>query len=194
MTTENKELTFTQKINKIQTELKAPKSQKNAFGKYNYRSCEDILEAVKSHLAQHELILTVQDEIVEIGGRIYVKATTNIRDDYNNNISTVAFAREPENKKGMDESQITGATSSYARKYALNGLFCIDDTKDADTQDNSVVGACINEKQFQELTNLIEKSKTDIKKLCAYCKINAIKNLPSNKFQDIKLLLENKIK
>lgn len=124
------------KIAAIQSELKAPKGQYNSFGKYSYRSCEDILESVKPLLAKHGLVLTIQDSIELIGDRYYVKAIAMITDG-NENISTIAYARESDNKKGMDESQITGATSSYARKYALNGLFCIDDTKDADTMDNS---------------------------------------------------------
>lgn len=117
---------------KIQSELKAPKGQRNDFGKYNYRSCEDIFEAVKPLLAKYNLILTAGDELVELGGRIYVKATVRIRDDKGNSIENTAYAREEEAKKGMDGSQITGASSSYARKYALNGLFLIDDTKDSD--------------------------------------------------------------
>lgn len=124
------------KIAAIQSELKAPKGQYNSFGKYSYRSCEDILESVKPLLAKHGLVLTIQDSIELIGDRYYVKAIAMITDG-NENISAMAYARESDNKKGMDESQITGATSSYARKYALNGLFCIDDTKDADTMNNS---------------------------------------------------------
>ena len=115
----------------VQKELKAPKNQRNNFGGYNYRSCEDILEAVKPILAKHGLLLTLSDEMVEVGGRVYVKATAMLRADEGSVVVT-AFAREEEEKKGMDASQITGAASSYARKYALNGLFCIDDTKDAD--------------------------------------------------------------
>lgn len=124
------------KIAAIQSELKVPKGQYNSFGKYSYRSCEDILESVKPLLAKHGLVLTIQDSIELIGDRYYVKAIAMITDG-NENISTIAYARESDNKKGMDESQITGATSSYARKYALNGLFCIDDTKDADTMNDS---------------------------------------------------------
>lgn len=126
------ELNFYERIVKIQSELKAPKGQRNDFGKYNYRSCEDIFEAVKPLLAKYNLILTAGDELVELGGRIYVKATVRIRDDKGNSIENTAYAREEEAKKGMDGSQITGASSSYARKYALNGLFLIDDTKDSD--------------------------------------------------------------
>lgn len=117
-------------LSDIQKTLKAPKNQYNDFGKYKYRNCEDILEAVKPLLGTSTLLLT--DAIVEAGGRVYVEATVI----FNDGKETVckAYAREPETKKGMDESQITGAASSYARKYALNGLFLIDDTKDADAQ------------------------------------------------------------
>ena len=129
---EKKELTFLERVLKVQTELKAPKGQFNKFGGYAYRSCEDILEAAKPLLAKYNLILFIGDEIVEIGGRIYVKATATIMDSTGNKIMNYAYAREEETKKGMDGSQITGASSSYARKYALNGLFLIDDTKDSD--------------------------------------------------------------
>ncbi len=123
-----------EKLAKIQKELRAPKNQYNSFGKYNYRSCEDILEAVKPLL--DGAILTLSDEIIEVGGRVYVKATATFRDgDYEKSVT--ASAREPAERKGMDASQITGTASSYARKYAANGLFLIDDTKDADTMDNT---------------------------------------------------------
>lgn len=115
----------------IQTSLKAPKSQRNAFGGYNYRSCEDILEAVKPLLLKTNSALTISDDIVEVGGRIYVQATATLITP-SGTYSNKAFAREPLSKKGMDDSQITGTASSYARKYSLNGLFAIDDTKDAD--------------------------------------------------------------
>ena len=115
----------------IQSELKAPKNQRNTFGNYNYRSAEDILEAVKPLLKKHGCHLTISDEMIQLGDRYYVKATATLSKD-SDSISTTAYAREEENKKGQDSSQTTGSTSSYARKYALNGLFCIDDTKDAD--------------------------------------------------------------
>lgn len=115
----------------IQKNLKAPKNQFNKFGGYSYRSCEDILEALKPLTAELGATVTISDEMVEVGGRVYVKATATLRCG-EESISTTAYAREAETKKGMDESQITGATSSYARKYALNGLFAIDDNKDAD--------------------------------------------------------------
>lgn len=124
-----------EKLLAIQTKLKAPKGQYNSFGKYSYRSAEDILEAVKPLNAEQGLLLTITDEIKEVGGRIYVVATATVSDG-TDELKVNAFAREPENKKGMDESQITGATSSYARKYALNGLYAIDDNKDADTDEH----------------------------------------------------------
>jgi ERF superfamily len=120
------------KVAKIQKELKAPKNQRNTFGKYNYRNQEDILEAVKPLLG--DLVMTVNDEIVEIGGRVYVKSTATITDG-TSSVSNSAFAREALEQKGMADAQLTGATSSYARKYALNGLFLIDDTKDADSDE-----------------------------------------------------------
>ena len=122
------------KLRHIQHTLKCNKSQYNSFGKYNYRSCEDILESVKLLLEVTKTILVLSDEIVLIGDRFYVKATATLRDcESEESISTSAYAREELDKKGMDGSQVTGTSSSYARKYALNGLFCIDDTKDADT-------------------------------------------------------------
>lgn len=122
-----------QKLITIQKELKAPKKQFNKFGNYKYRSCEDILEAVKPLVTKEGCALVITDEIVEIGERYYVKATATITDTKDDtSISVSAYAREPEDKKGADVSQITGAASSYARKYCLNGLFLIDDTKDAD--------------------------------------------------------------
>lgn len=117
----------------IQQKLKAPKNQKNTFGGYMYRSAEDILEAVKPLLAEEHVVLVINDEIINLGSRFYVKATVKLYDEQGKEIaSSSALAREPDQKKGQDESQITGAASSYARKYALNGLLCIDDTKDAD--------------------------------------------------------------
>lgn len=124
-----------EKLLAIQTKLKAPKGQYNKFGNFNYRSAEDILEAVKPLNSEQGVLLTITDEIKEIGGRVYVVATATVSDG-TDELKVSAFAREPENKKGMDESQITGATSSYARKYALNGLYAIDDNKDADTDEH----------------------------------------------------------
>lgn len=117
----------------IQSELKAPKSQFNKFGGYKYRKAEDILEAVKPLLAKQKCTLTITDDIVMVGNRIYVKATATIKNEKGEFETTTGWAREEETKKGMDGSQITGASSSYARKYALNGLFAIDDNADSDT-------------------------------------------------------------
>ena len=118
-------------LQQIQSRLVAPKSQRNTFGNYNYRSCEDILNGLKPLLAELGGVVTLSDEMVDVGGRIYVKATA-LLDVGGEVYEASAFAREPLARKGMDDAQVTGATSSYARKYALNGLFAIDDTKDAD--------------------------------------------------------------
>lgn len=157
---------------RIQKELKAPKNQRNSFGGYNYRSCEDIMEAVKPLLMG--CVLLVSDDIVLIGERYYVKATAMLTDG-ENTISNVAYAREALDKRGMDESQITGATSSYARKYALNGLFAIDDTKDADATNthgkdkvdefkkNATAEKrqeTANYKEFQKTGVIVEKKQT----------------------------------
>lgn len=122
-------------LQQIQQKLKAPKNQRNSFGGYNYRSCEDILEALKPVLAEFNTAVLLSDEIVQMGPRWYVKATATLKTE-TESVSVTAYAREAETRKGMDESQITGSASSYARKYALNGLFGIDDTKDAETMDN----------------------------------------------------------
>lgn len=125
-----------EKLMNIQNELKAPKNQYNSFGKYKYRSCEDILEAVKPINKKYNAVLVIKDEIQQIGDRYYVKATAILADTEKpgESIISSAYARENDAKTGMDTSQLTGATSSYARKYCLNGLFNIDDTKDADTE------------------------------------------------------------
>ena len=154
-----------EKLSKVQTELKAPKGQYNNFGKYKYRSCEDILEAVKPLNAKHGVVLTVGDEVVEISNRFYVKATAVFVDiESGEKIINTALAREDDSKKGMDGSQITGTASSYARKYCLNGLYCIDDTKDADTdeyraqqerkpQENKPQGSKPQERQYVKVVN-----------------------------------------
>ena len=159
---QKKSTTLHDKLLNVQQKLKAPKNQVNTFGKYKYRSCEDILEAVKKLLGEEGLVLTISDEPIVLGDRFYVKATATVSDG-TTSISTTALAREPESKKGMDESQITGTASSYARKYALNGLFCIDDTKDADTMDNS------QNITAKEAINAIHKI-ADINSLQAYYK------------------------
>ena len=127
--------TFIERVIAVQSQLKAPKNQRNDFGGFNYRSCEDILEAVKPLLKAEGLCLTITDDIVMIGDRYYVKATATLTDG-ERSLPNQAFAREPEERAKMDGSQVTGSASSYARKYALNGLFAIDDTKDADALNN----------------------------------------------------------
>lgn len=134
--------TFLARMQSVQEHLNAPKSKYNKFGKYYYRSCEDILMGAKPLLAENGMVLTITDDIVEIGSRVYVKATARLTDTETGEAYEVtAYARECDTKSGMDSAQITGAASSYARKYALNGLFCIDDTRDPDTMDNSREGA-----------------------------------------------------
>lgn len=131
-------MNINEKLMNIQSKLNAPKNQHNSFGNYNYRSCEDIVEAVKPLLLENNLILTMSDSIECVGNRYYVRATAAIFDcESQESIKVNALAREEEAKKGMDASQITGSTSSYARKYALNGLFAIDDAKDADTNEQN---------------------------------------------------------
>ena len=129
----NETKTFLQRFSAVQTELKAPKGRTNKFGGYKYRSCEDILKAAKPLLQKYGLVLTITDSIQQVGDRYYVTATAVVSDAEGiQTVQTSACAREAEDKKGMDDSQITGTASSYARKYALNGLFCLDDVQDAD--------------------------------------------------------------
>jgi len=141
-------------LSKIQKEMKAPKSQYNAFGKYKYRSCEDILEAVKPFL--NGAVLYISDEMVLIGERYYIKATATLRNG-DEAVSVTAYAREEAEKKGMDSSQITGAASSYARKYALNGLFLIDDTKDSDATNEHGKGEAANSKPKGNQVNTLKE-------------------------------------
>ena len=154
-----------EKLIKVQTLLKAPKSQYNNFGKYNYRSCEDILEAVKPILEEVGLTLLITDTIEIIANRYYVKAECTLIDtEDGSSLKTTAYAREAEEKKGMDVAQVTGATSTYARKYALNGLFLIDDTKDDDFLNNGEQYKNANETKSQQNKGLTEKQ---IKRLYA---------------------------
>lgn len=126
-----------EKLVDVQVKLRAPKSQYNSFGKYSYRSCEDIVEGVKPLLKESGVTLLISDDVVLIGERYYIKATATLIDNENGeHVSVSALAREPQSRKGMDDSQVTGSSSSYARKYALNGLFCIDDSKGPDTLNN----------------------------------------------------------
>jgi hypothetical protein len=182
-------------LNKIQKELKAPKNQKNNFGNYNYRSCEDILEAVKPFLGT--TILTLTDEIVLVGDRYYVKAIVTITDK-DKSISVSAYARESLDKKGMDTAQITGAASSYARKYALNGLFCIDDTKDADVTNNSNGNENnnipITKEQMNVMLDWIANLEASIPKFLEYMKLDKLENMLQSDYPKAIAALEAKNK
>ncbi|WP_085829371.1 ERF family protein [Clostridium massiliodielmoense] len=169
-----------EKLLRVQSELKAPKSQFNKFGNYAYRNCEDILESVKPLLLENKLSLTIADEILLVGDRYYIKATATVVDiETGDKESVSAFAREEENKKGMDASQLTGSTSSYARKYALNGLFCIDDTKDSDTTNtgsktsNKTSGKKLTQAQLKRLYAIASSAGYDA---------NVIKNQALKKY------------
>ncbi len=157
--------TLLSKLLNIQCELKAPKSQKNTFGKFNYRSCEDILEAVKPLCMKHEVSLRITDELIQIGERYYVKAIAVLYDTKsteNTSINTHAYAREPESQKGMSDGQCSGATSSYARKYALSGLFLLDDSKtDIDSVNNEPKPESDKQKKYKdfEFLNHAKKAK-----------------------------------
>lgn len=188
-----------EKLAKVQAELKAPKGQFNSFGKYHYRSQEDILEAVKPILSRQGMTINLTDDIVLVGERYYVKSTATVSDG-TDTISVTAFAREPNEKKGMDESQITGTASSYARKYALNGLFAIDDTKDSDTEEQQKptiekreattapkqTTNKLNEALIKEASSL----KIDLNKVATYLK----KNVQELTNDDLKSCIERKKK
>lgn len=197
-----------EKLLNIQKDLKAPKGQYNSFGKYKYRSCEDILEAVKPLLAREKVTLLISDEVVEIGGRVYIKATARLYDmEGSEGIENTALARESSDKKGMDESQITGTASSYARKYCLNGLFLIDDTKDADTDEyrNQQQKADDEEKnqkmkeeadvklsatQAKAMLTRLENNGVDIPGLLKMYGLKAIEDMTVSQMAEINLKLE----
>lgn len=162
------------KLLEVQGKLKAPKNQRNNFGKYNYRSCEDILEAVKPLLVEQGLTIVIRDTIEVHLERVYLKATIALIDtETGEKVENSAIAREPNNKKGMDESQITGASSSYARKYALNGMFAIDDTKDGDS---------VN--QGPNIAELKKLAKGKEKKIIEYYKVEKLENLSNNQIDE----------
>lgn len=188
-----------EKLAKVQAELKAPKGQFNSFGKYHYRSQEDILEAVKPILSRQGMTINLTDDIVLVGERYYVKSTAIVSDG-TDTISVTAFAREPNEKKGMDESQITGTASSYARKYALNGLFAIDDTKDSDTEEQQKPTIEKREANTapKQPTNKLDEAlikeasslKIDLNKVATYLK----KNIQELTNDDLKSCIERKKK
>lgn len=197
-----------EKLGVIQSKLKAPKGQYNSFGKYKYRSCEDILEAVKPLLAETKTVLCITDQMEVVGDRIYVRAETHLKDaeDFSSEIVTVAYAREEESKKGMDSSQVTGAASSYARKYALNGLFCIDDNKDSDSTntgekektsgrkaESAKETEMISSETTMSIKNIIDKHPEAklLEQIKARFKVNDIKSLTKEKGQKcLKMLID----
>lgn len=176
-----------EKLNAIQTSLKAPKTQNNEFGGYKYRSCEDILEAVKPLLASYKAVLLLSDELIQIGERYYIKAVATFADTESPELITVtASAREELTRKGMDSSQITGATSSYARKYALSGLFAIDDTRDADTMDNRDNPKSSDRQDNRDnnrrtaLTAELKRLGVDLNKIAIYFKLDRADDLTND--------------
>lgn len=206
-----------EKLLKVQTELKAPKNRKNTFGKYNYRSCEDILEAVKPILKEVKASIFLLDSIQEIAGRVYVEASAyfiDVEQPDMPQIYVTAYAREPQDKKGMDEPQITGTASSYARKYALNGLLLIDDVKDPDSDeyrnetdqkakasakkpketDASVLDDYVNAEQIATLKMLLQKADITEEKFCGVYSMAVVTELPSAKYDEAVKRLEAAIK
>ena len=180
-----------EKLMRIQTQIKAPKNLYNSFGKYNYRNAESICEAVKPFLEKENVSLILVDDMVAIGNRYYLKATARLLDNENNeSIEVSAFAREPEQKKGMDESQITGTASSYARKYALNGLFLLDDTKDADTDEyhNQTAYQQANDKttvtseQVGKLKLEMIRTGATEQYICEYYKLNKLIDMTQEQY------------
>lgn len=184
----------------IQSKLKAPKGRKNTFGNYNYRSCEDILEAVKPLLAEDGCTLTLSDEMVVVGERVYVKATADLVNGSGEHTKVTAYAREAETKKGMDDSQITGTASSYARKYALNGLFLIDDTKDADTDEYAKQtkkeeritdpNKPISAREVKTLKGMAEAYKQNISDICRKYKINRLEEMTNEMYGDALMIFK----
>lgn len=171
-----------EKLIRVQFELKAPKSQENKFGGYKYRNCEDILQAAKPLLSEHGLLLSITDSIVLVGDRIYVEATASITDGTSTH-QVKAYAREALTKKGMDESQVTGAASSYARKYALNGLFAIDDTKDADHDSGQAV--TISRQQEQALAGAIVAKGYDVISACSTFRVDRLSSIRADQYNDL---------
>ena len=210
---EAKKKNIFEKLQMIQTELNAPKNRYNKFGKFYYRSCEDILEAIKPLLKKAGVSVHVEDDIEEIGGKTYVKAIVRLVDLDNPDIqlSVKAFAREAESKSGMDAAQITGTSSSYARKYALNGLFLIDDVKDPDTDeyhneteqkttkisaktDTKALDEFINAGQIETLNMLLSKANITDAKFCDVYGIAVVSELPAAKYDTAVKKLEAAIK
>lgn len=184
-------------LSQIQQKLKAPKGQFNKFGNFYYRSCEDILEAVKPVLKEFDMSVTLSDEIEVAGDRVYVKATASLHHRSGVVAKTTAYAREPSSKKGMDDSQITGTASSYARKYALNGLFAIDDTKDADTDEVKRQGdnaQTIDQETVKSIKELCLNTNYTEEKFCVAMGIKNIEELTVQQVDDVMKRFENRKK
>ena len=187
-------MNFYERVGAIQAELKAPKNLYNSFGKYKYRNAESICEAVKPLLNKYKCVLFLTDRVQLVGDRFYIVATATIKDmNENESISVEAMAREPEEKKGMDQSQITGTASSYARKYALNGLFLLDDTKDADTDEyhnQTQSGAdkpkTITKEMYEELKELCSKAERDEAYIAKSMSVTKLEYLPYEKYATVK--------
>jgi len=183
-------------LHNIQTSLNAPKDKTNAFGKYKYRSAESILEALKPLLSKHQYSLVINDALELVGDRYYIKATVSLYDEKMSLIThSSAYAREELSLKGQQASQITGSTSSYARKYALSGLFLIDDSVDADGMDNSnhvpeVRKEVINASQVKLLNTLMSNKKVDRETLKEHYKITSFNDLPTNAMEGLVKYLE----
>ena len=183
-----------EKLLLIQQELKAPKNQHNDYGGFNYRSCEDILEAVKPLLQKYKVVMTLSDEMVEVGDRIYVRAAATLTDaEGDESFANAAWAREALSKKGMDDSQITGTASSYARKYALNGLFLIDDAKDSDMT-NTGADDKITETQLKSVRLSIEKNPKAMTEegICKYFEIEKLEDMTLLNLREFVELLNGK--
>lgn len=196
-----------QKLINIQSELKAPKSNYNKFGDFYYRSCEDILEAAKPLCAKYGCVLLLSDEIEHIGDRYYIKAKAELVDCENNSkICVTALARETESKTKQDAAQLTGSASSYARKYALNGLFCIDDAKDPDTDENTKQRQEADKKgpsnqakngqekissfQVDEVVEMCDKHHKDAADMCKYFKISAVEEMTVAQYRELKKIFK----
>lgn len=199
MAEEREKLSICEKLIEIQTKMNVPKDQENTFGGYPYRSAESIYEEFKKYTKEYNALLTVHDEIIEIGGRVYVKSVATLYDcDSGEKISVPGYAREPGSKPKMDESQVTGSTSSYARKYAMNALFLLDDVKDADTneyakqtgadkksggkKEQKANGGKITQGQIEELRKIFEKNKIDEVKAIAGYSAQKIENLTQQQY------------
>lgn len=188
-------MSLLEKLSKVQLELKAPKNQYNTFGKYNYRSCEDILEVAKPLCIEHGLMLVLSDEPISCNDRVYIEATATVYDiEGNEKFEVTASARESLTKKGMDDSQITGTASSYARKYALNGLFCIDDTKDADTDEHAkqTTQSSNNNQSNEKVTVEMLENMAKLKHVPISQLIDRYKNETNKSVDDIKYISKDK--